>query len=198
MSMIYAPWIGNNFLILKRPNASWSINETERPCLYPVDGFTRLYTELAILITNNDSLMRTSQVENIGATISINHNWFNACNLQLTLESLIRDLADVKRSIQDVRESMNELEFTTTCQQLLLMHSGWDWSIFLRLLRCVARRLASQTSADLQPDPLWQVQRIETALNELTSSDPQIDKYLESIGLASCIPDIRQFITRIS
>lgn len=181
--------------------------KAKRIVVYQRDGETLFvpsgwFHQVVHRASHSDNKQRLTH-ENISGgeywtTISINHNWFNACNLQLTLESLIRDLADVKRSIQDVRESMNELEFTTTCQQLLLMHSGWDWSIFLRLLRCVARRLASQTSADLQPDPLWQVQRIETALNELTSSDPQIDKYLESIGLASCIPDIRQFITRIS
>jgi NADH:ubiquinone oxidoreductase subunit len=84
------------------------------------------------------------QVENIGATISINHNWGNACNLHIMNESLENDLADVRHTISDVKEMMDSLEYEQTCQHILLVNSGWNWETLWGMLTCIAERLLQE------------------------------------------------------
>ncbi|KAI8360412.1 hypothetical protein B0O80DRAFT_371117, partial [Mortierella sp. GBAus27b] len=68
------------------------------------------------------------QVHNIGDTISINHNWCNGSNLDLLLDSICSDLSEVEREIDHLKDMMDEGEWIETCQKLLLLNSGWDWS----------------------------------------------------------------------
>ncbi|KAI9492732.1 hypothetical protein BDB00DRAFT_826953 [Zychaea mexicana] len=160
------------------------------------------------------------QVENIGLTISINHNWSNACNLGMTFRSLASDLDDVERSIDDVRESMAPLEFVQTCQHLLLLHSGWDWCIFLKMLHCIARRLSLSSHQQQlqkeektispphellrlqhhQPDLAWQAQQILDVIEAWNKKTPEkllMDEYLEQQGLRTYVQEIKELLQDI-
>ncbi|KAF7722222.1 JmjC domain-containing protein 4 [Apophysomyces ossiformis] len=149
-----------------------NLHKAKRIVLYQRDGET-------LFVPSN----WFHQVENIGATISINHNWSNACNLTYTYQSLENDLNDVRKAIADVQESSTPMEFTETCQQLLLVHSGWDWLVFVQMLLCITRRLYKQaTSAALQPDVAWQGVQIKASLEKL-NHEPYLSEYLERRGL---------------
>ncbi|CAO3614747.1 unnamed protein product [Cunninghamella blakesleeana] len=111
------------------------------------------------------------QVENIGGTISINHNWFNACNIEQCYQSLSNDLKDVEQSIEDLKKDMDKNDFINTCQQLLLAHSGWNWMILNKLLDCILNRLNENKDTNnhntLQPPYQWQIDKIENIRNKL-------------------------------
>lgn len=117
------------------------------------------------------------QVENIGAAISINHNWANACNLKHTFRSLKKDLDDCTKAIDDVKDSMTKLEFIQECQNLLLVHSGWDWKTFLNMLHCIVKNRSISLVHQNQPPIKWQMEQINTILNEWI--DEQGDNLLE-------------------
>ncbi|KAI9314843.1 hypothetical protein BX666DRAFT_1964004 [Dichotomocladium elegans] len=143
------------------------------------------------------------QVENIGMTISINQNWSNACNLEATFKSLSSDFADVKRSIADVQELMSPMEFVSQSQLLLRLHSGWDWSIFLGMIHCVAHRLSEEQQqrhqeCQHQPDATWQVRKIRTVLDMLMGSEGEkVERYLEEQGHGSWLRDIDRALDRV-
>ncbi|KAF9432994.1 hypothetical protein BGZ76_010020 [Entomortierella beljakovae] len=84
------------------------------------------------------------QVHNIGDTISINHNWCNGSNLDLLLESICSDLKDVEQEIDHLKEMMEEGEWIETCQRLLLLNSGWDWSTLWHMCRTIRERVQRQ------------------------------------------------------
>ncbi|KAF9160000.1 JmjC domain-containing protein 4 [Actinomortierella ambigua] len=81
------------------------------------------------------------QVHNIGDTISINHNWANGSNLDLLLDSLQSDLSEVERSIDNLQEMLDPEEWVDTCQNLLLINSGWDWSTIWNMCMCIRSRV---------------------------------------------------------
>ncbi|ORZ21679.1 hypothetical protein BCR42DRAFT_408063 [Absidia repens] len=120
------------------------------------------------------------QVENIGGTISINHNWLNACNIEQCYQSMVKDLRDVEHSIDDLKDGMDPLEFVTTCQQLLLAHSGWNWKTLDRLLKCISTRLIADKNMHTQPSlqPLldWQLEKIDRVRQKL-GSEPFFSQY---------------------
>lgn len=159
-----------------------NFNKAERIVLYQRDGET-LFVPSGWF----------HQVENIGPTISINHNWSNACNLLFTYRSLQADLRSVEHSIEDLRTEMPHEEFVDTCQRLLLVHSGWDWTIFCQLLACIARRLVEQTQARLQPDPAWQVQRIQEIVQDMKSCKDIEDYFKRHPDV--CLQDIEQWLS---
>ncbi|KAG0345067.1 JmjC domain-containing protein 4 [Podila humilis] len=84
------------------------------------------------------------QVQNIGDTISINHNWCNGSNLDLLLDSITSDLKDVERSIAHLEEMMSGNEWVETCQNLLLLNSGWDWATLWDMCTTVRERVINQ------------------------------------------------------
>ncbi|KAI9259329.1 hypothetical protein BY458DRAFT_517479 [Sporodiniella umbellata] len=102
------------------------------------------------------------QVENIGATISINHNWCNTTNLHLTLASLCKDHEDVQKAIEDLKDEMSPQEFTDECQKLLMMHSGWNWATFLSILH--HNTLYSIQKSKHQPDPQSQFAQVRKVM----------------------------------
>ncbi|KAI8058960.1 uncharacterized protein B0P05DRAFT_517310 [Gilbertella persicaria] len=106
------------------------------------------------------------QVENIGAAISINHNWSNACNLMMTYQSIKNDLDDVKAAIQDIKESVSEMDFIVQCQHLLLAHSGWNWHTFLSILCSIVDHRSDGALKASQPDLIWQLDQIERVLEQ--------------------------------
>ncbi|KAG9066228.1 hypothetical protein KI688_001449 [Linnemannia hyalina] len=84
------------------------------------------------------------QVHNIGDTISINHNWCNGSNLDLLVESMTSDLKEVEREIEHLKDMMDQDEWIETCQKLLLLNSGWDWSTLWNMCSTVRERVRRQ------------------------------------------------------
>ncbi|KAF9158726.1 JmjC domain-containing protein 4 [Mortierella sp. AD011] len=84
------------------------------------------------------------QVHNIGDTISINHNWCNGSNLDLLLDSICSDLKEVEREIEHLKDVMEEGEWIETCQKLLLLNSGWDWSTLWHMCMTIRKRVQTQ------------------------------------------------------
>ncbi|KAG0319714.1 JmjC domain-containing protein 4 [Linnemannia gamsii] len=84
------------------------------------------------------------QVHNIGDTISINHNWCNGSNLDLLVESMTSDLKEVEREIDHLKEMMDQDEWIETCQKLLLLNSGWDWSTLWNMCNTIRARVKMQ------------------------------------------------------
>ncbi|KAI8983023.1 hypothetical protein BDB01DRAFT_792083 [Pilobolus umbonatus] len=113
------------------------------------------------------------QVENIGSTLSINHNWSNACNLDHLFLSLQTDLSDVREAISDLVNVMSPEEYLNECQKLLLVHSGWDWKIFLKILLCIGNRLINHPQQPNQPDIQWQSKRILAVIDQLIETEGQ-------------------------
>ncbi|KAF9948877.1 JmjC domain-containing protein 4 [Mortierella alpina] len=92
------------------------------------------------------------QVENIGDTISINHNWCNGSNLDLLLDSLVSDLKEVERELAHLKDMMDDHEWIETCQKVLLSNSGWDWSTLWNMCSTVRDRVKQQMEQGDLPD----------------------------------------------
>jgi len=76
------------------------------------------------------------QVVNVEDTISINHNWFNGCNVGQIYQNLKEELGKVQEEISDCKgESWAEM-----CQDLLLASHGINYKHFLSLLQTILLR----------------------------------------------------------
>jgi len=81
------------------------------------------------------------QVWNVTDTISVNHNWFNACNVSLVWRNLLSNLRAVRREIADCQQMDN---FEAHCQTMLRASFGINYLDFIELLEFIAaRRLAA-------------------------------------------------------
>lgn len=71
------------------------------------------------------------QVENIGLTFSLNHNWANAHNLPMLYSSMAVEDRAVRESISDVKELLMrkrhdwEAEWEECVSELLRQSAGW-------------------------------------------------------------------------
>lgn len=63
------------------------------------------------------------QVKNLEDTVSINHNWFNGCNIETIVRNLIKHLKDVEKEIADCNDMEN---FDEHCQLMLKCWFGMD------------------------------------------------------------------------
>lgn len=75
------------------------------------------------------------QVWNMSETISINHNWFNGCNIFIIWSALYETYQQVLSEIDDCREMDN---FDEHCQLMLKTVFGMNFDIFLDLLNVIA------------------------------------------------------------
>ncbi|RKP13192.1 hypothetical protein BJ684DRAFT_6277, partial [Piptocephalis cylindrospora] len=73
------------------------------------------------------------QVENMGPTISLNHNWSNASNVSLMTQVLGEDLEEVSGAIQHFRQALGK-EYDEHCQTLLRANTGWNCREYWRYL----------------------------------------------------------------
>ncbi|KAG2214205.1 hypothetical protein INT46_010440 [Mucor plumbeus] len=138
------------------------------------------------------------QVENIGAAISINHNWINASNIMLTYKSLRKDWNDCKHAIEDLEDTMPPVEFLQECQNLLLVHSGWDWRIFLNMIaHIVANRVEVPNIPINQPNLGWQMHRIEEVLKQWEADEPHLLEYFKNNGLFDTYLQLKSNMTII-
>lgn len=77
------------------------------------------------------------QVWNMTDTISINHNWFNACNLQRIWCNLNDQMEKVIKEIDDCRQMDY---FMDHCQTMLRASFGLNYLDFLQLLESITKR----------------------------------------------------------
>ncbi|XP_034474709.1 2-oxoglutarate and iron-dependent oxygenase JMJD4 homolog [Drosophila innubila] len=81
------------------------------------------------------------QVWNVTDTISVNHNWFNACNVSRVWRNLLSNLEAVCNEIADCQQMDN---FEAHCQTMLRASFGINYLDFIELLEFIAaRRLAA-------------------------------------------------------
>lgn len=71
------------------------------------------------------------QVTNLEDTVSINHNWFNGCNIGFVAEKMISKYEEVVKEISDCRGSENFLE---SCQIMLKSLFGMNFSDFIEIV----------------------------------------------------------------
>ncbi|GLJ20856.1 hypothetical protein SUGI_0380260 [Cryptomeria japonica] len=66
------------------------------------------------------------QVKNVEDTISINHNWFNACNISWVWNLLVKDYNETKEYIEDIRSIADDFE--SLCQRNLAANTGMNFN----------------------------------------------------------------------
>lgn len=74
------------------------------------------------------------QVWNMENTISVNHNWFNGCNIHWIWTAIHGKFNDVLREIDDCKDMDN---FDEHCQLMLKSDFGLDFKMFLEILQCI-------------------------------------------------------------
>lgn len=79
------------------------------------------------------------QVKNTKDTISINHNWFNACNLSQVWRGLLQAFRDVQLELSDL--TMKSAEWSQECQKLLRIHHGMNFQDLIEILQTQVKRL---------------------------------------------------------
>ncbi|KAF5273633.1 hypothetical protein FQR65_LT04632 [Abscondita terminalis] len=77
------------------------------------------------------------QVWNIKDTISINHNWFNGCNLNLVWQSMENNLKDIKNEIDDCKDMDNFLDH---CQIMLKASFNLNFKEFFNVINYIAKK----------------------------------------------------------
>nr|XP_026488562.1 jmjC domain-containing protein 4 homolog [Vanessa tameamea] len=140
---------------------SWSVNVTGRkkwillppgeeeklkdtlgnlPLLFDPEKFHNIdYFE--IIQEKGDGLFVPSgwhhQVFNDLDTISINHNFVNACNIEIVWKALQKNLISVEHEIKEFREMP---EFTSQCQLILKSVFGMDFESFVNFIIHIAQK----------------------------------------------------------
>lgn len=77
------------------------------------------------------------QVWNLTDTISVNHNWFNACNIHIIWNSICNNLQKVINEIEDCRTMNN---FTEHCQTMLRATFGLNFHELFDILEHIAKK----------------------------------------------------------
>ncbi|KAL9923924.1 jumonji domain containing 4 [Glossina fuscipes fuscipes] len=94
-----------------------------------------------VLQTENEALFVPSgwyhQVWNQSDTISINHNWFNSCNLERIWHNLAAAMQQVINEIEDCRQMDN---FNEHCQTMLRATFGLNYLDFIQLIETITER----------------------------------------------------------
>ncbi|CAD5123919.1 DgyrCDS12227 [Dimorphilus gyrociliatus] len=77
------------------------------------------------------------QVFNEVTTLSLNHNWTNACGIDLLWKHLLYNLKLVEKEIDDCKDMDN---WTDTCQAILKAETGMDFNIFEQFINTIYER----------------------------------------------------------
>lgn len=77
------------------------------------------------------------QVINLTDVFSINHNWFNSCNVLTILENLVKNYANVKQEISDCSDMEN---FEDHCQLMLKSIFGMNFEDFIKILLHISHK----------------------------------------------------------
>ncbi|XP_054716685.1 2-oxoglutarate and iron-dependent oxygenase JMJD4-like isoform X2 [Uloborus diversus] len=94
------------------------------------------------------------QVWNLEDTISINHNWFNGCNINYIWKCLYKAALDVKKEIDDCKEDDH---FEEQMQLMLKVHHGMNYEEFLKILNFIFKsRESSIQNHHCNASSYWQ------------------------------------------
>nr|VZI32867.1 unnamed protein product [Spirometra erinaceieuropaei] len=130
------------------------------------------------------------EVLNLTDCVSINHNWINACNVNLVWKHLQHQLCEVKTSTADVKSTPGWAE---ACQDCLKAWEGWNYAEFFLLLKYVLlsrwmRLSGEKLRAKLPPTALdsgagpttFRILelRVDTLLSDLAKADPDLVTHL--------------------
>lgn len=85
------------------------------------------------------------QVVNELDTISINHNWINACNIEAVWEALQKNLVSVEDEIIEFKDTP---EYTSQCQLILKSLFGMDYLTFVNFLCYIANKRLGQLQGE--------------------------------------------------
>ncbi|KAI1307259.1 2-oxoglutarate and iron-dependent oxygenase JMJD4 [Halotydeus destructor] len=130
------------------------------------------------------------QVINVEDTISINHNWFNACNILYIWEQLCAASEDVEKEIADVKKelSADEAGWLNVRNQLLLAHYGMDFIEFFEMCLVIAKNLPR--IEPLRQSEIHQYRTIKELLSIMLKSSAYDEIYRAEIrSLLSRKPD---------
>lgn len=85
------------------------------------------------------------QVFNLLDTISVNHNFINACNIEIVWKSLQNNLISVEHEIEEFK---NTPEFTSQCQLILKSVFGMDFEAFIKFITHIAQKRLNSIKGD--------------------------------------------------
>lgn len=77
------------------------------------------------------------QVHNLDDAISINHNFFNASNIDIAFRLICDRLIDVRKEIDDVRDIFTKSEFEEQCQAILRADIRVNFQMLLDLMKLI-------------------------------------------------------------
>lgn len=125
------------------------------------------------------------QVMNLEDTISINHNWFNSCNLKQIYSNLLQANSEVQNQLSDLKNCLSEEEWIENCDKLMIMHFGQKLSDLIDILQHIAIRLRRETKLSFRfENDLEVVEQIAGEMKnngEFARFTEQIDRILAII-----------------
>jgi hypothetical protein len=98
-------------------------------------------------------------VINIGYTISINHNWFNAFNIFRIWKHLCLTLDDIEHRIEDCRSIMNDTWYEH-CQLILQANEGMNFASLYKLLYIIAQKRINEYNNEYAKFDLWIIYKL--------------------------------------
>ena len=84
------------------------------------------------------------QVVNTEDTISINHNWFNATNIDRIFNNCFNALSEVENQLSDLKSVIDDNEWRKECQKLLKCHFGLNSDDLIDCLSHISKRIKSE------------------------------------------------------
>lgn len=76
-------------------------------------------------------------MRNVDDAVSVNHNWFNGCNIEFVARKLLSHFEDVEREISDCQDMDDYLGH---CQLMLKSSFGMDFQDLLDILQHILRK----------------------------------------------------------
>ena len=98
-------------------------------------------------------------VTNIGYTISINHNWFNAFNIFRIWQHLCLTLDDIEQRIEDCRAIMKDTWYEH-CQLILQTNEGMHFASLYKLLHTIAHKRMEEPNGEYTKFDLWIIDKL--------------------------------------
>ncbi|XP_077997736.1 2-oxoglutarate and iron-dependent oxygenase JMJD4-like [Glandiceps talaboti] len=130
------------------------------------------------------------QVFNLEDTISINHNWVNGCNVDISWKFLQNELQDVQNAISDCRDMDG---WHQQCQMILRANSGMDYADFFTFLLIVAKQrmknvnaaMATYTSTDVGSEvnyhDIFDLQQVSNIVDNMLQNEEFLELEFDSL-----------------
>jgi len=138
--------VGSKKWIFFPPGEEKKLKDNLGNLVYDVELCDGKYIEKFEIIQNTGEVVFVPsgwhhQVKNLEDTISINHNWFNGCNILSVFYLLREELRKVEKEIHDCKDQGDD--WTEMCQSLLRASYGMNYHDFLALLTFILQRRIS-------------------------------------------------------